>query len=123
MSDFTAINATHDDVIGALRAVVAEKGADYVYVNRNGEVASDSVQCYYVHGDQPGCIAGAAFHKLGVPLEVLAEFELQDAGYVAKQVLQFVSYDTQGALTVAQQTQDGGGTWGQALRDAESVRV
>lgn len=61
------------DALYALRAVVADKGADHVY-----ERAADDgpFTCLYVQETDgelcPQCIVGHALHHLGVPLHLMA---------------------------------------------------
>lgn len=89
-----------------LREVVAEFGEDHVYDNPD-----------YVHGDQPGCIAGHVYHRAGLELARLAERE----GVVAyaSSFLNVVSGDGPRILGAAQRQQDDGKTWGEALKAAE----
>lgn len=122
---------TDEDVVRTLREVVAER-PDYVYerpahmepiIGDDGDVAAD---CLYVHTSPddaddaddaddltPGCLVGAVFHRLGVPLEDLATWEGRGGFDVAGEY--GVSYDLANALSDAQASQDGGKPWGVAL--------
>lgn len=138
---------TPRDVVEALRGAVEERGADYVYVNPQGQTAGvrddlDNLpSCFYVHGTAPGCIAGTALVRLGVPLQNLLDFEGSMAseavegtiplivedfptsygakGYAAQDKINIVSR----ILVAAQTVQDAGGTWGEALTAAEQVAL
>lgn len=67
---------TPDDALRALRAVVAEKGADYVYKSPAEGPTGTCVYVWDVAGQlQPQCIVGCALHHLGVPLELMAQGE------------------------------------------------
>jgi hypothetical protein len=133
------INLTFAQVREAMAAAVAERGADYDY-----KAHHDS--CRYTfwrdtaNGIErvPGCLVGDVMHRLGVPLDVLDNWN--DAG--AETLLDhltdpadgrdyeaWVTYaDAEAAehtmtyLCIAQNIQDLGGvghTWGDAYRLAE----
>lgn len=114
---------TRDDALAALRAAVEAKGEDYTYVNRHGEPASPDVSCYYTHptadgGWEPGCIVGHVLVGWGVSLDDLRAHEGDGAGGVCTHL--GIPIAVAQTLSLAQQEQDAGGTWGEALRQAES---
>ncbi|MFF5471025.1 hypothetical protein [Streptomyces achromogenes] len=118
------IELTLDRVKELLNEAVAEKGADYVYTTPDGKQGTPEYQptCLYVHGDKPGCIVGHALHRAGVSLSLLLEEEQDDASSVLRSLAQLgvLSY-TDGVsqlLYEAQQRQDHGTSWGEAVQQA-----
>lgn len=109
------------DVASMLRAVVAER-PDYIY--EPPTVRPDPMTaCYYVHGEAPGCLIGHVLNRLGVPLPELARWEGQSADDVANETLNITGHPDAVAkvlteLSWAQNFQDGGRSWGDALADA-----
>lgn len=57
-------------LLGALAEVVTERGEDFIYERPGGE---DS--CYYVWGDEPSCLFGAALYRLGLSLNELSSYD------------------------------------------------
>jgi len=117
---FERIKVDAMTVAQTLRDTAAER-PDYVYENPEGLTGDGITTCFYVHPDGPGCLAGTALHKLGVPLSELAECEGQGASTVATSVL-----DIRGdagnvviMLAYAQRRQDGGDSWSVAVEKAE----
>ena len=106
-------------VLKHLRAVVAEKGADYVY-------AEDV--CQYAIDGQPACIVGHIYARLG-----LLDEDTQWSGVGAGVLHQgAIAMPARSVLRAAQEVQDGDvqprfvrGTWGEALAaaEAEATRV
>ena len=101
------------EVLEALRAVVAEKGADYVYPHVVGVYAIDG---------KPACIVGHVYARFGLLDETTC-----DSGSPAYKLHRYrISQAGRRALDNAQQEQDGRGaghgTWGEALAAAEAVR-
>ncbi len=117
------IEVTMEDVVRVAEEVVSTQ-LDYVYTNPNGLAAIQqaSTDCFYVHGDAPGCVVGHILHRLGVPLEDLSYYEglransvLLDLGdeEVIKMPNRAVSL-----LQCMQGEQDTGKTWGEAYFSA-----
>lgn len=104
-----------------LAEAVAEKGADFVYVNKYGDQADESgdVTCHYVHGDQPGCIVGNVLHRAGVPLDVLGEYEAQNVDDLAAGLFT-AEVGVRSLLLHVQSHQDAGIPWGEAVHLALS---
>lgn len=113
---------------------VALKGAEYIYTNPDGYSADGALpigmdgdtlgeldeQCYYVHGDEPGCIAGHILHLHGVPLHVLRDHELHGADSVVADLFGVEKNSLVASyLREMQRLQDNGKTWGQALSLAD----
>jgi hypothetical protein len=113
------IEVTTEQVYRTAREVVAEK-PDYVYINPMGARAGDGANCYYVHGNEPGCVVGAVLHRLGVPLEELARFESTN-GYIVSATLTNMEDRTASFLRKLQWYQDNGRNWLTALSDAEAT--
>lgn len=115
--------------LGLLRAVVAEFGPEYVYVNASGQRAGQchvggktAIDCSYVHGMdndlRPGCLVGQVCHRHGVPLVVLQTYEGSAFGTFGEDA-GIANEDAQQILHAAQMAQDGGRPWGVALQRAE----
>lgn len=122
------IEITKSRVIEVLTEIVDEFGEDHRYVNPDGVAAASGVDCMYVHGDKPGCIAGHALHRLGVPLEAMARIESET---VCRTNMELIGVritdledgyeDEASPLYAAQAAQDRGETWGEALSAARGV--
>lgn len=119
------IETTLADVTRTVTELVAEQ-PDYVY--SSPEHQRSALTCFYVHTDEdgdnaaPGCLVGAALHKLGVPLDVLSGYEGKDAYRAASNLLTLPSDEQRNSalqfLSAAQSYQDGGLPWGESLRMA-----
>ncbi|MFD7646369.1 hypothetical protein ACFV5M_01705 [Streptomyces albidoflavus] len=118
------IKVTPEQVLDVMREVVAEAGEEFVYKSSAGLGV-----CLYVHrtpgdaADVPGCLVGQVLHRLGAPLDELAEHEAQLA---LTMVPVFIDAGEHWgllalALNKAQALQDAGRPWGAALRAAEDV--
>ena len=93
-------------IVDAIREV-ASSAPEYVYRASDG-----SNGCYYFNVDgTPSCLVGHALAKCGLTEDDVTE------GSAALDVLGVKGIDEDVALaaTVAQDVQDGGGTWGYAL--------
>jgi hypothetical protein len=111
-----SIELSAERAIELLREVVAEYGEDHVYTTQEGQRANEG-PCLYVHGDQPGCIAGHVYHRAGLTLDQLRAQEGSTArglGFIDLGV----SADVADLLSRAQDRQDKGYTWGEALAAA-----
>ena len=101
------------EVLAHLRAVVAEKGADYVYRG----------SCVYAIDGQPACIVGHVYARLG-----LLDGRTRRSGVEAGMLHQgAIAMSARSVLRAAQVVQDGDvpprfgrGTWGEALAAAEA---
>lgn len=118
------MNVTDEEIIEALKAVVAEN-PDYVYkvpAHMRGPVENGS--CFYVHTDgdsegTPGCVFGHVLHRLGVSLDELAQYEGDNASIVAAQTTGSApSGDVSTFLDEVQMNQDQGKPWSLALSSA-----
>lgn len=113
---------TDTDVLRVLREVVEEFGGDYIYKHLYGDMP-----CRYVEEKKgqlsPSCIAGHVFYRLGVPLEVLADYDEDSFGNAADVVGEKLGLpDTASRLLrAAQALQDCEYPWGEALRSAEEI--
>ena len=101
------------EVLEHLRAVVAEKGADYVY---------DEEACQYAIDGQPACIVGHVYARFG-----LLDEETQWSGDRAHKLhISEITAMARRVLRTAQQVQDGDlppferGMCGEALAAAEA---
>lgn len=121
---------TKDEVLALLTDVVSERGASYRY--RRPDHMRDEWEgevCLYWHTDQsgesdgaPGCIAGQAFHRLGISGDRLKGYETRSANYVCENnpSLQFHP-EASWVLRRAQAIQDAGLPWGVALAHCDHV--
>lgn len=100
-----------------LAEAVAEKGADFVYVNRYGRSAGpdNSTTCHYVHDDQPGCIVGNVLHRAGVSLYNLSEHEGENAESPVTALFR-PEPGVVDLLREVQSRQDKGASWSEAVR-------
>ena len=100
------------EILEHLRAVVAAKGADYVYSEET---------CQYAIDGQPACIAGHVYARLG-----LLDQATCDSGAEAHHLHAYeITLFGRDVLRAAQQVQDSvsekRGTWGEALVAAEEI--
>lgn len=94
-----------------LARAVAEKGEDYVYP----EEEKDGVGCHYFYEGRPSCIIGHVLSYLGMtegPEGSGAIFALRRLGF---------SPAEEYAAVAAQESQDAGRTWGDALAAYDTV--
>lgn len=125
------------EILAALEAVVAQAGADYIYDKAEYKGLSDGI-CRYMHGeDAPGCLIGRVLIKLGAQPAVIfhAEDRFIEANGHGLGMEEFLSLlaptwgtlgysitdDAVSVLTVAQNCQDVGNTWGRALDEARNA--
>jgi hypothetical protein len=121
------IELSNRAVIEGLKALVDEKGEEFVYVKGDG---LDGSTCRYVRNGKPDCMIGQFLAKAGVPLERLARADepvgFGGGGSPACDLLKelkaegVVSITDKGiaALQAAQSRQDRDYPWGAALRSA-----
>ena len=95
-------------VVNAIREV-ASSAPEYVY--KSPSSPSNFLGLYFDYGGNPSCLIGQALAKCGITKEDVTE------GMAAKAVLteNGIGNTVAWAATVAQDEQDGGGTWGSAL--------
>lgn len=108
------ITPTVEQVTATIKAVVEEFGADYVY-----PYAAAPADCRYTEYDEngptaPSCIAGHVLHRLGVPLDELRQWEGNNIHGLQENYINLPAGAYEG-LSAAQEAQDGGKTWGEAL--------
>ena len=126
---------TYEDAVLLLKQIVADRGEDWVYPNfddcqecsalrREEEDAYCSWHMnegcrYFTEEGQPACIVGEFFSRTLQP-EDLNRFYLE--GRTVTDALQYlpmeVDEQTRSLLLTAQQSQDTGHTWGNALTRA-----
>ena len=116
------IEITTQSVIEGLTAIVDEFGEDYVYPEKEAVIP----RCLYVHDGEPDCIVGKFLHSVGIPLERLKKADEVDGGTPAWKLLgqledeRVLTAEDRGLniLQRAQDHQDSGIAWGEALRRA-----
>jgi hypothetical protein len=106
----------------AIRAAVAQRGRDHLYTDQDGRAPVRGSNCWYGHQKtgEAGCVIGLALNLLGITLEQLAEHE----GTQAADLMLRLDVGTEverAAARRAQQVQDNGGTWGEALDAYDEV--
>lgn len=115
------VQITRENFTAAMRAAVAERGEDWVYPAEGSELAeqgwrSEEGTCVYVLPDgSPACLIGLALYKIDPAL--VEGLEGENAS--AFRLLHRLGVEDGGvcrAARKAQRTQDGGGTWGNALK-------
>ena len=115
------VQITRENFTAAMRAAVAERGEDFVYPAQGSELAeqgwrSEQGTCVYVLPDgSPACLIGLALYKIDPAL--VEGLEGEDA--TALRLLQRLGVEDgrlYWAAQVAQQAQDLGETWGDALK-------
>lgn len=112
------IQITAENFTAAMREAVAERGEDYVYSDgQPGWEAKDGGCRYALDDGTPACLIGLALYKVDPSLVPT------DDGLNAYQVLYSLgaSKDVLLAAGNAQEMQDTGKTWGQALVMYESL--
>jgi hypothetical protein len=121
MSDKSMI--TRVAVLDLMCQVVSEFGVDHVYKRipgRDGSFAG----CYNwdIENNCPSCLIGHVVYRLGASPELLTACVGDAASsLISKFVHQSglrLEYGVMDVLGAAQQSQDDGRTWGEALRDA-----
>ena len=120
------VQITRENFTAAMRAAVAERGADWVYPAQGSELAeqgwrSEEGTCVYVLPDgSPACLIGLALYKIDPSLLTHVEFQYHDASMVMSRAgvqdeLLLLAAD------MAQDGQDVGMPWGDALSEYERV--
>lgn len=133
-----ARTVTFTDAVAALKACVAERGADYVYPH-SGDTQLDRPTdtewtgsyggCLNVTQPpdgslgKPACIIGCAYAHLGVPVEWMAQgFRITDGSMATAENLAAMGWDivadVRELFSDVQNAQDTGVPWGKAVSDA-----
>lgn len=102
---------TPSETLDLLRRAVEAKGPDYVYVEPEGDVAA----CLYVHDGQPSCIVGHVLNYCGL----LGLAEENKAPSNIRALREHFDSAALVVLDAAQEIQDNGEPWGEALACAE----
>ena len=116
-----------DGAIRSLRTVVFEKGPDYVYRRVNAYGLKGA--CVNFHNGEPSCIVGHAFGLLGLTAEKALEIGVASTTIASAscELLNRSDFDwefTDDAsriLALAQDYQDSGESWGEALKACENL--
>jgi hypothetical protein len=103
-------------VTDLIEGAVALKGEDYVYpIAVDGE-STEWGGCDYVRDGQPSCIVGHVLVAAGVPPEQLSRHEGTSASNVVRSLKPEWGEEVGVALDSAQELQDSGSTWSEALK-------
>lgn len=111
-----------DEAIRVATEVVQEFGEDHVAPGASGKPDAIS-SCMYVMNGQPSCLVGQVLFRTGTSLERLMEEDRANTdgyGDGADHLARRLGWDDDAAayLLALQRLQDGGATWGEALREA-----
>jgi hypothetical protein len=124
----TIVNATTPEpvaltvrgVLEHMAAAVNEVGADHKY-----EEPEDVGHPVYVYGDCASCLCGVVLHRCGVPLERMWVWNSDDIDelldHLVAEGVVTLEEGVRPVLLTAQERQDYGYTWGQALAAAQEV--
>ncbi|MGW4446470.1 hypothetical protein [Streptomyces sp. NPDC004682] len=122
------ITTTDAEVLETLRQVVSER-PEYVYSAPEYMEPNRGAKCFYVHKDErganvsAGCVVGVVLHRLGMPLEELADREGDTALQVMNRLVEGTSGATRSALLSIQEYQDEGTAWGTAYAMATGETI
>jgi hypothetical protein len=115
---------TIEQVHEAMKKAVQEKGEDYTYVQYGGE-------CYYRHPDtkEKSCLIGHVLVEVGVESTLIDALERFSIGAILSEarppfalpLREVFDKRTIYAMNVAQESQDQGSPWGDALADFEAA--
>lgn len=111
---------SYDRAVELLHQVIDEFGAGYVYATDDGG------HCFYVTAGKPACLVAQVLARGGVPLEGLADLDAQSCSDVSSQAVRFEAWAEPDAVVLlanAQDQQDGGATWGNALEFALNQQI
>lgn len=117
-----SIEITYDEAVDLLKLAVEERGADYVYPRSNRD-AFDS-GCVYFEGTTPSCIVGhvLAYKDVdGLDLRYANEIGIANLASFVDNIDLVIDERTVSLLEKAQDAQDSGKTWGEALAAAGVV--
>lgn len=132
MTTATAVMLTKANVLEQLRAAVILKGKNYRYTEDEANLIQGSETCVtdyaYERDGQPSCIVGHVLIGLGVDPAVFREDYINRAGYEVATLnatkfthchralpIKAEDFSVLKALVTAQDKQDQGQTWGEAL--------
>lgn len=106
-----------EEAVALAEALVEEKGSDFVYQ----PPTPNTGRCYNWHldSDTPGCIVGQILYRHGVSKELLLHFNNSAAESWLPGQPPIASSTAISFLTVLQNRQDIGWTWGAALEEAK----
>ena len=115
---------TFEQALAGLEKAVRLKGRSYKYEPPVVDDADGLTMCMYFETDsgQPSCIVGHVLADHGVTLESLGPANADETvgSLVASDVLA-LDARTEALLVRAQQEQDNGTSWGEALRQAKAT--
>lgn len=113
---------TYEDALGLLKRQVEKKGADYVYTDHYW-ICTLADPNPVTGEPEPRCIVGHVYVDIGVPAEDLVPVR----GPVGRESVDLgATYgvhfepEARALLLRAQENQDHGSPWGDAVRDAEA---
>lgn len=116
------IHISRQNALALLRQAVELKGEDYI----DPSAYSTANSCQYVTPDGfPSCIVGHALMIAGIGPHAFTDMNQEDISQVAQELefrgLADFDEDAVRTLFVAQDVQDSGDIWGEALRQAQEA--
>lgn len=105
------------EFVRVVREIAAEQ-PDRVYERPRGTGIGIAPACLYAHGAEPGCIMGHVAIRLGVPIDVVQDWD--GKGGIAT-ILKAHSIQEGVWLDEVQVRQDQGETWGDAVELADRI--
>ena len=109
----------YETVKQEFRNLICNMGRENYVYEPDRNVDDDVISCFYVHGDQPGCIVGYWLHENGWSLDELCEREGEDAYQLLKvNTRLLIDDETMDAVRELQNYQDSGSTWADAWSTA-----
>lgn len=109
-----------------LEQAVSTRGADYVYRQHVAFDEFGAVDCRYEHDDQPDCVIGVVLHLAGYDIVTLGRLDSYAHGkplsarYLYRHLYE-LGAEACYVLGVAQEAQDNGYSWGEALSAARAA--
>jgi len=104
-----------------LEYIVDQFGHDHVYVKepKPGQPAYGNGGCWYVKDGEPDCLIAKFLFNRGWTIEELSSCESRSVFSASGDYPDRLTNDEVSILSTAQQVQDNGKTWGEALRAAK----
>jgi hypothetical protein len=121
---------TYEDAVLGLKKALAVKGEDYVYERPTFKLTNDitiNACAYFTPEGRPSCIVGHVLADLGHTIDDLDAPKMSpdgtfNTGATASMAMDYLGYEldekTRSLLSIAQDYQDSGGTWGHAVETA-----
>ena len=103
--NYEKIHITDTQVIDILTQIVSEN-PNFIYQPRPKQNNPKVRSCTYVYNNQPDCLIGHVFYRLGVPIEILKQQEGNTVDEIMPNLLTGMSGGLINLLNYVQQLQD-----------------